>query len=111
MNKYFPKNSRRITDTITFLLLVILFFLIALSLKNLNDYRKLKNERAKVQSDISFWKNVVVQKPDYRDAYLELAILEYKLGDKEQAKFYLDKSLILDPNFQKGREFQKIIGN
>jgi tetratricopeptide (TPR) repeat protein len=110
MNKYFPSISRTITESLTFLLFVVVFVLLALLIKNINDYKTFKSERDLVYKEIEYWKNVISQKPDYRDAYLKLAILEYKLGDKNESKLYLEKSLILDSNFEKGRQFQKILG-
>lgn len=107
MNKYFPSISRRITEPIGLLLLVILFFLIAFALKNLSDYNSSKSERTELEKQTKYWENVVVQRPDYRDAYLQLAILEYRLGDKEEAKVYLEKVLILDPNFGEARNLEK----
>lgn len=110
MNKYFPSISRRITEVSFFLLLVVLYLLVALFLKNLNEYRQLKTEKEQILRNVEFWKNVTVEKPNYRDAYMEVAILDYRLGKTSESKLYLEKALILDPNFKPAKEFKKVLG-
>ena len=46
---------------------------------------------------------------DYRDGYLQLAILEYKLRDYSKAQLYLGKALEIDPNFEKAKELGKAL--
>lgn len=58
---------------------------------------------------IAGWEKVVVEKPDYRDAYLQLAWLHYQIFENEKAKNYLQKALILDPNYESAHALQKII--
>lgn len=110
MNKYFPSISRRITETSFFLLLVVLYLLFAFFLKNLSEYKHLKTEKEQIIKNAEFWKNVTIEKPNYRDAYMEVAILEYRLGNINETKLYLEKALVLDPNFKKAKEIKKIIG-
>jgi len=58
---------------------------------------------------ISLWEKIVAEKPDYRDGYLQLAILNYKIWQNEKAQEYLKKALIVDPNFGPALELEKII--
>jgi len=58
---------------------------------------------------ISAWEKIVQEKPNYRDGYLQLAILNYKIYENEKAKEYLNKALEIDPNFEPALELQKII--
>lgn len=62
-----------------------------------------KSERQKVIDEIAYWKEIVTQYPDYRDAYYTVAVLEYKLGNLTESNNYLQKALQIDPNFEKGR--------
>lgn len=71
---------------------------------------KIKNEPQAIREEISYWENVVSQKPDYRDAYLQLAILNYQIYENEKAREYLKKVQELDPNFQPAKELEKILG-
>jgi len=58
---------------------------------------------------ISVWEKIVAEKPNYRDGYLQLAILHYKVFENEKAKEYLGKALDIDPNFEPAREMEKIL--
>ena len=60
---------------------------------------------------ISAWEKIVEEKPNYRDGYLQLAILHYKLYENEKAKEYLQKTLDLDPNYEPARELEEILGD
>jgi len=58
---------------------------------------------------ISGWEEVLEKYPDYRDGYLQLAYLYYKLDKNKQAKENLKKALALDPNWEKTKELKEII--
>jgi len=45
------------------------------------------------------WKQIVEQKPEYRDGYVMLAWYAQELGKPEDAKGYLQKAQGLDPNY------------
>ena len=58
---------------------------------------------------IAAWEKIIEEKPNYRDGYLQLAILHYKLYENEKAKEYLQKALDLDPNYEPTRELERIL--
>ena len=62
-----------------------------------------------IQRLIEAWEKIVQEKPNYRDGYLQLAILHYKIYENEKAKEYLNKALEIDPNYQLTRELEKIL--
>ncbi len=51
-----------------------------------------------LEAQLSYWKKLIEEKPDYRDAYIMAAFLSYQLGEKGQTKEFLQKALTLDPN-------------
>ncbi len=57
-----------------------------------------QHERSNLEGQLNYWQNIVAQKPDYRDAYLELASLSYQLSRFSEAKNYLNQAVALDPN-------------
>ncbi len=64
-----------------------------------NDIKKL----------IAVWEKIIKERPDYRDGYFQLAILNYQIHENEKAKEYLNQTLILDPNFTPAKELKEII--
>ncbi|GDX62234.1 hypothetical protein LBMAG33_5440 [Candidatus Levyibacteriota bacterium] len=64
-------------------------------------------KRREIYMQISHWQKIENKYSGYRDANFTLAALEYQLGDYVKAKFYLNKALLLDPNFELGRKLEK----
>jgi tetratricopeptide (TPR) repeat protein len=58
---------------------------------------------------ISGWEEVLEKYPDYRDGYLQLAYLYYKIYQDEKVKENLTKALELDPNFPPTQEIKKFL--
>lgn len=92
------------------LALVLVFVFVSLDLySDIKVRQKTEKERKEIISEILYWQGIVDKYKDYRDAYFQLAILEYRLKNFDKAKFYLSKTLLIDPNFEKGRELEKIL--
>lgn len=64
----------------------------------LQKIQEAENQSEDVQKQVIFWQKVVRTLPNYRDGYLKLAILNWKLYRPFEAKKYLDIALGLDPN-------------
>lgn len=76
---------------------------------SLQTYREAKADRDRVVYELSFWEQVLRIHPDYRDAYFKLALLRYRLGDTTSSKGYVQKALDIDPNFEEGKQLQKLL--
>lgn len=119
--KELPKNYRIIPDKINIntddlaFFVGVFFILAAIFVVSFNLYtnikieKKLGDEKVNVINQITFWNNQIELRPDYRDGYFTLAVLSYQIGEYEKAKLNLNKALSLDPNFEKGREFEKLL--
>lgn len=59
---------------------------------------------------IAAWEKIMAEKPNYRDGWLQLALLHYKLYENDQAKENLQKALFIDPNYTPTQELAKILG-
>lgn len=79
--------------------------------QNSGALARIKQERARYVQEIAYWKRVVDKYQGYRDGYFKLALLTYQLGEKAQARSYLQKAMELDPNFQEGRAFAQKLGS
>ena len=100
--------------TLTFLGAVMLFILGISTYDLYSNYqnkKKIDLERQEIISKIEKWQGVVNKYKDYRDGYFQLAILEYRLRDFAKSKLYLGKVLSIDPNFEKGRELEKVLNH
>lgn len=113
----FPKIYLKIPDKAKYVfaggLCLVLFLTIitaGLSLYGrLQQKQDLDSKRSKILSQIQVWQEIVGKYKDYRDGYLTLAILEYRLGDSDKARLYLKQTLSIDPNFGKARDLEKIL--
>ncbi len=79
------------------------------SLSPLKIWQKIQNEPQRIKEEIVYWQKIVAERPSYRDAYLQLAILNYQIYENQKAKDYLNKALELDPNFEPTQKLEKII--
>lgn len=77
--------------------------------ENIQDKEKIDLERDRITKEINFWNSFLGKHKGYRDGYLQLSILEYKLRNFNKAKSYLDEALAIDPNFEKGKELEKVL--
>lgn len=124
--KKFPRISRLIPEPILsfvrdekyvllaslsgiFFFCLLLYMIIQLS-GSLQIQKRVEVERVRVVSDRAFWEAVTKERPQYRDGYFMLALLEYRLGKKQEAQKNVTKALKIDPNFKEGRELEKMLG-
>lgn len=114
---FFPKIFRFITEQWLLLLSSIasIVILVAIVLQGINLYhnlqeeRKIEEERGKTEKELAFWKESLNTYKNSRDIYFKIATLEYRLGNKNGARENLNKALEVDPNFKEGREMEKQI--
>lgn len=94
---------------VSFVLLVILFGLSFLILQNMRILKNQQAQKTSLINKVHYWQGILQKHPDYRDGYLELSILEYQLKNYKAAREYVKKSLELDPNYERGKEMEKIL--
>lgn len=118
-SKKLPKNYRNITDNVHSDHAVFFtgFFCITLALivvgfdfySNYSTKKQLEAEKIKVSRELNYWQSEVREKPNFRDGYFSLALIYYQLKDFKSSSEYLEKAMVLDPNFEKGNELRKLI--
>ena len=113
-----PRNSRFIPEKIKdefilltgFIVIIVAGIIVGFDLyKNISEQKELSIKANSLQSRLIFWQEQVKNRPDYRDGYFSMALISYQLKDFESSRNYLDKALSIDPNFEKGRELQKLL--
>lgn len=132
----FPSNSRSITESIKFsfpkfnsvellklyggtlkffvvFIFIVAVIVVGLDLKsNLQVKRETDSQREVLNRDLKFWEDFISKNRNYRDAYFQASILEYRLGNTSKAKIYVEKGLALDPNSTDGQKLEKfLVGN
>lgn len=110
--RYIPEqlNADRVVFFVGFLSVLVAISLISVDIySNFEKQKMLTNEKFKVVREISFWENEVRIRSGYRDGYMQLALLNFQLKNFTEAKENLDIALFLDPNFEKGRELERLI--
>ena len=114
-----PSNYRNIPEKLntdrTVFFVGLFCVLIAISLISIDIYtnfekqKDLTNEKFKVIKEVSFWENEVRVRPNYRDGYMKLAVLNFQLKNFTESRENLNKALSLDPNFEKGIELDRLL--
>lgn len=118
----FPKIYRFITDKkllyalklqfllVIYSLLVFLILILAIDLfGNIQKQKEINFQRKILLTELRTWQSIAEKFKGYKEAYYQLAVIEYRLRNFEEAKFYLKKALFLDPNFEKARELEKLL--
>lgn len=71
---------------------------LGVSTTSLKTLAKWEQEEKKIEEQYIFWQSVAASKPDYRDAYIQLAYLAYQLEKFDEARAWIAKAVTLDPN-------------
>lgn len=110
MQKQVVKNLK--TEFLIFSYLGIIFLLLFFVLDFVNSNIR-KNQvlsaRTKIVSELKTWEDINQKYKGSKDVYYKLSELEYKLGDFDKSKFYIQESLLLDPNFEKAIALQRML--
>jgi len=116
-----PSNSRNIPVLNIYrgslkVFIAFIFMLTAIIVGlDLHDNLQIKKEtglqRENFEKDLKFWESFIKENEDYRDAYFQASILEYRLGNIFRAKMYVEKGLSLDPNSGDGKKLERFLLN
>ncbi|MDO8583416.1 MAG: hypothetical protein Q7R51_02705 [bacterium] len=112
--KFTPANLLKIYNS-SLSIFIIMIYILAVAVvgvdlqKNLSLKQSVDTQRENLTKELNFWESFIAKHNDYRDAYLQASVLEYKLGDTSKAKIYAEKGLTLDPNSEDGRKIEKLL--
>lgn len=104
----FPIYSRFIPDWKRidhFQLVTIIFLFVAIVSVGLDIRQRLEERnktafnRAKIDMEIKSWKEIANKYPEYKDAYFQIGVLNYRKQDFTEASRYINKALFLDPDY------------
>ncbi len=99
-NIYRIISERRFWLHVVNVLALLGILLIGIGLgKYVEQAEAINKQRESVENHIQYLQDLSNKYPGDRDIYLEMAIEEYRLGNMKQANIYVEKALILDPNY------------
>lgn len=75
----------------------------------LEEIEMSEQEKEVTRQKIEEWEKFLQDFPNYRDGYLELAVLYYQIYQNNEAWENLNKALQLDPNFEPARKLEKLL--
>jgi len=90
------------------LVLTIVIFGVKLN-SSLRMLIKVTSQRQELKAKINFWQSITDKYEGYKDAYFQIAVLEYRLGDLRSAKQANNQALLLDPNFEDAKKLDNLI--
>lgn len=88
--------------------LILLLAISNLALYARNEHAKW--QRSPIEAEIKQWEEVVAKTPTYRDGYLKLATLYWKLRQDDKAKEALENAKEIDPNYDATYELEQKLG-
>jgi len=112
--KYSPKIKRTIPEWAVssaiiscagFLVIILLIFL------QVQQIKALKEQRSVLEANLRVWQAVLQKYPDYRDGYMQSAVLEYRLNNTNDARQYTEKALSIDSTYEPAKRFMEILKN
>jgi len=109
---YLDKKAKKIPHNIVLSLVFVIVSLFLL--KEENDRRNqrvlgLQTELKTDQKTAFDWKQILAERPDYRDGWIYLAATYYKIGDNERASEALNHAKMLDPTNETVLSLEKLL--
>jgi hypothetical protein len=78
---------------------------------NFNKTQQVSLQRQGIQEKINFWQSIANKYEGYKDAYFQMAVLDYQLGNFQKARQENLRTLILDPNFEDAKKLELILAD
>lgn len=104
LKKFYIYASIALTLLLIIFLVLLTGFLIFKLTNNYQKYYALQAQRSQIYSRINFWNSIADKYPGYPDAYFNIAVLYYKVGDLGNSQKFLNKTLLLNPNYKDAKK-------
>jgi len=86
--------------------------MLLVTIENKKQEQKILGLQTQLKADqqtIAAWEQILEERPDYRDGWIQLAAAYYKIGDKQKAKEALQKAKLIDPDNEIILNFEKFL--
>ncbi|MGE5041661.1 MAG: hypothetical protein ACM3IJ_02050 [Candidatus Levyibacteriota bacterium] len=110
---YYRKITARrktFSKVLIFLELFLFCFLASISLYLFIFYQQIQRTRAEEVKSLASWEKLIHKYPNYPEVYFEGAVYAARLKDNQKAMEYLNKALLLNPNYQEAKKLQEDLG-
>lgn len=71
--------------------------------------RQINTEKQSLQDKVNFWQSVAGKYDGYKDAYFQMAVYDYQLGNYQKSKQENQQALLLDPNFENAKRLETLL--
>lgn len=75
------------------------------------DYLAAVEKKMIIEKEIKVWEEILIEKPDDKDVYLKLGLLNWMINNQEQAKENWGRANYLDPNDKVVQNLGRIISS
>lgn len=107
LKKSYAYASIALTLFLVITLILLTGFLVFRFVENYQQYYVLQAERSQIYGKINFWNSIADKYPGYPDAYFNIAVLYYKVGDLGNSQKFLNKTLLLNPNYKDAKKLEE----
>jgi len=111
---WLDRKAKKIPKNIILSFLFCAVSLLLLRAENRRIYQRILGLQTQLKAnweEVSSWEQILNERPDYRDGWMQLATIYYKLGEKEKAREALWKAKALDPTNEIILNVEKLIGD
>jgi len=111
LKKYLVIFAAMVVFVIIAILTVGIGFFSAKTYQSYQKMTQISAQRQQIQSKINFWQSIADKYDGFRDAYFQMAVLDYSLGNFAKANLENQKALTLDPNFNDAKNLKVALEN
>lgn len=109
LTKFYSYFSILLTFIVVIFLVILIIFISIDFGQNFIKFQALQTQRKDLISKINFWNSIADKYTGYPDAYLNISSLYFQLDDLSSARKYINKTLLLNPDYEKARQLEEKI--
>ncbi len=109
LTKFYSYFSILLTFIVVIFLVILIIFISIDFGQNFIKFQTLQTQRKDLISKINFWNSIAEKYTGYPDAYLNISSLYFQLDDLGNARKYINKTLLLNPDYEKARQLEEKI--
>lgn len=107
--KFYAYFSIVLTSIVVISLTILIVFISIDFGQNFTKFQTLQTQRKDLISKINFWSSIAEKYSGYPDAYLNISSLYFQLNDLKNARKYIDKTLLLNPDYEIAKQLAEKI--